>query len=60
MWAVRGLEVPFHTTAARDVSALDRSLAPLLARPPERFGCATLYELRYRPDMAAAAGLPDQ
>ena len=44
----------------KDVSALDRSLAPLLARPPERFGCATLYELRYRPDMAAAAGLPDQ
>ena len=43
-----------------DVSALDRSLAPLLAKPPERFGCATLYELRYRPDMAAAAGLPDQ
>lgn len=44
----------------KDVSALDRSLAPLLARPPERFGCATLYELRYRPEMGAAAGTPDR
>ncbi len=44
----------------KDVSALDRSLAPLLARPPARFGCATLYELRDRPEMAAAADRPDR
>ncbi len=39
---------------------LERSLAPLLAGPPRHFGCATLYELRSRPDMAAAAGAPDR
>ncbi|MEI6793209.1 MAG: hypothetical protein WCK97_08245 [Actinomycetes bacterium] len=49
----------FADCRLKDVRALDRSLAPLLARPPERFGCATLYELRYRPDMARAAGAPD-
>jgi hypothetical protein len=38
---------------------LERSIAPLLARPPQRFGCATLYELRERPEMARAAGPPD-
>lgn len=42
-----------------DVSSLDKSIAPLLARPPQRFGCATLYELRYRPEMGRAAGTPD-
>lgn len=35
--------------------ALARTVAPLLARPPQRFGCATLYELKDRPDMARAA-----
>ncbi|MCD6726327.1 MAG: hypothetical protein LT070_03715 [Solirubrobacteraceae bacterium] len=42
-----------------DLPALERSIAALLARPPQRFGCATLYELRFRPEMARAAGPPD-
>lgn len=42
-----------------ELAALERSIAPLLAGPPRRFGCATLYELRERPEMARAAGRPD-
>lgn len=42
-----------------DLPALEKSIAPLLARPPQHFGCATLYELKERPDMLAAAGPPD-
>ncbi len=38
---------------------LERAIAPLLAAPPQRIGCATLYELRERPDMLRAAGRPD-
>jgi len=34
---------------------LERQLAPLLARPPQRFGCATLLEIRERPEMLTAA-----
>ena len=34
-------------------------LGPLLAEV-HRFGCASVYVLRDRPDMAAAAGLPDR
>jgi len=38
---------------------LQRSIAPLLAGPPRRYGCATVYELKDRPDMAPAAGPQD-
>lgn len=38
---------------------LERYIAPLLARKPQRFGCATLYELKLRPGMESAAGMPD-
>jgi hypothetical protein len=37
---------------------LEPELRPLLARV-QRFGCATVYELRFRPAMARAAGPPD-
>ena len=43
----------------RPLTDLTATLAPLLAAPPRRFGCATLYELKDRPDMARAAGAPD-
>ena len=43
----------------RPLTDLTTTLAPLLAAPPRRFGCATLYELTYRPGMARAAGAPD-
>ncbi len=42
-----------------NLPALYRTIAPLLAGPPQKFGCATLYELKYRPAMRQAAGLPD-
>jgi hypothetical protein len=38
---------------------LEPELRPLLARV-KRFGCATVYELRFRPAMARVAGRPDQ
>jgi hypothetical protein len=37
---------------------LEPELRPLLARV-QRFGCATVYELKFRPAMARAAGPPD-
>jgi len=37
---------------------LEPELRPLLRRV-QRFGCATVYELRFRPEMARAAGPPD-
>jgi hypothetical protein len=37
---------------------LEPELRPLLARV-RRFGCATVYELKFRPAMARAAGPPD-
>jgi hypothetical protein len=37
---------------------LEPELRPLLARV-QRFGCATVYELRFRPAMARVAGPPD-
>jgi hypothetical protein len=37
---------------------LEPELRPLLARV-QRFGCATVYELRFRPVMARVAGPPD-
>ena len=37
---------------------LEPELRPLLARV-QRFGCATVYELRFRPEMARVAGPPD-
>jgi len=40
------------------LARLDATLAPLTAAV-QRFGCATVWVLRERPDMARAAGLPD-
>jgi len=37
---------------------LEPELRPLLARV-QRFGCAAVYELRFRPEMARVAGPPD-
>jgi hypothetical protein len=37
---------------------LTRELRPLLEQV-RRFGCATVYELRARPDVSRAAGPPD-
>lgn len=37
---------------------LTETLGPLLERV-RRYGCATVYELRYRPEMGEAAGPPD-
>ncbi len=39
-------------------AVLERQLAPLLARAPQRFGCATLLEIRERPEMLTAAPEP--
>ncbi len=33
---------------------LEREVRPLLAAPPKRYGCATLYELKRRPEMLEA------
>ena len=38
------------------LATLEREIRPLLAGPPRRFGCATLYELRERPEMLEAVG----
>lgn len=41
-----------------DLADLTETLGPLL-QTVRRYGCATVYELRFRPEMAAAAGAPD-
>ena len=38
------------------LARLESQVRPLLAGPPRRFGCARLYEIRYRPEMARAIG----
>jgi hypothetical protein len=38
------------------LARLEAQIRPLLARPPQRFGCARLYELKERPEMARAVG----
>jgi hypothetical protein len=41
-----------------DLADLTETLGPLL-QSVRRYGCATVYELRFRPEMAEAAGAPD-
>ncbi|MBU6336612.1 MAG: hypothetical protein KGR19_02220 [Acidobacteria bacterium] len=38
------------------LARLESEIRPLLARPPQRFGCARLYEIKERPEMLEAAG----
>ncbi len=40
------------------LARLEAQIRPLLAGPPQRFGCARLYELKERPEMASAVGGP--
>lgn len=56
---VRSTNARWLFADCRPLADLTATLAPLLARPPQRFGCATIYELRYRPGMGRAAGRPD-
>ena len=56
---VRGSDARFLFASCRPAADLEPTLGPLLART-RRFGCATVYELRPRPDMARAAGAPDE
>jgi hypothetical protein len=56
---VRGSDARFLFASCRPAADLEPILGPLLART-RRFGCATVYELRPRPDMARAAGAPDE
>jgi hypothetical protein len=56
---VRGSRARFLFASCRPAADLTSTLGPLLART-HRFGCATVYELRPHPDMARAAGAPDE
>jgi len=49
----------FLFSDCRPLADITATVRPLLAAPPRRFGCATVYELRFRPEMARAAGPPD-
>jgi hypothetical protein len=56
---VRSTRARFLYADCRKLTDLTRLLQPLLERV-DRHGCATVYELRVRPDMLAAAGRPDE
>ena len=47
------------STAARACATSERDLAPIL-EATRRFGCASVYVVKDRPDMARAAGRPDE
>ncbi len=55
---VRSTRARFLFADCRPLANVEPVIRPLLART-RRFGCATVYELRFRPEMAAAAGPPD-
>jgi len=55
---VRSTHARFLFADCRGLPNLAPELGPLLASV-ERFGCATVYVLRERPDMTRAAGRPD-
>jgi hypothetical protein len=55
---VRSTHARFLYADCRKLSDLTRLLGPLLERV-DRYGCATVYVVRERPDMARAAGPPD-
>ncbi len=55
---VRRTRARFLLSDCRPSVDLGTQLRPLIARV-RRYGCATVYELRVRPDMLRAAGAPD-
>jgi hypothetical protein len=56
---VRSTHARFLFADCRKLTDLTSELGSLLEQA-ERFGCATVYVLRYRPDMRKRGGLPDQ
>ena len=56
---MRSTHARFLFADCRKLTDLTTLLKPLLAKV-HRYGCATVYELKLRPDMLAAAGKPDQ
>jgi hypothetical protein len=56
---VRSTHARFLFADCRKLTDLTAELGSLLERA-ERFGCATVYVLRYRPDMRGHGGLPDE
>jgi hypothetical protein len=56
---VKSTHARFLFADCRKLTDLTTLLKPILARV-DRYGCATIYELKLRPDMLAAAGKPDQ
>lgn len=56
---VRSTNARWLFADCRPLTDLTDTLRPLLAGPPRRYGCATVYELKYRPAMGRAAGSPD-
>jgi hypothetical protein len=55
---VRSTNARFLFADCRPLADLEATLRPLLA-DVRRYGCATVYELRFRPQMAEVAGPPD-
>jgi hypothetical protein len=56
---VRSTRARWLFADCRPLADITETLRPMLARV-QRMGCATIYELRFRPEMAAAAGAPDE
>ena len=56
---VRGSRARFLLSSCRPSADLRTKLGPMIART-HSFGCATVYELRVRPEMTRAAGAADE